>query len=78
MRGWTCCQPSVGEFVCDLVHGVVTGGVEVERELDERGSLFVDSDRADLAAFDTIDGVEVADWGSPDRAAVLGLLRHLV
>ncbi|MCO7202144.1 hypothetical protein NH287_01255 [Microbacterium sp. CnD16-F] len=78
MRGWTCCEATVGELIDDLVHRVLTRGIEVERELDERGSLFVDPDCADLAPVDPIDGVEVSDGGSPDRPATLCLLRHLV
>mgnify|MGYP001267814708 CR=1 FL=1 len=76
-----CCaggQTSIGEFFNDVFHRVLAGGVQLESELHKGGALFINADRADLAAFDAVDCVEVPDGGAADSPAVHRLLRHLV
>ncbi|MEO7015052.1 MAG: hypothetical protein ABI067_00735 [Leifsonia sp.] len=57
---------------------MVAGCVELEGQLDEGCSFFVDADGSHFAAFEPFDGVEVPDGCSPEGAAVLGFLSHLV
>nr|WP_139327519.1 hypothetical protein [Microbacterium sp. RURRCA19A] len=53
-------ESPVGELVGDVLEGHLAAGVEVEGELHERCSLFVDRDRVDLAPLDVVGDVEVA------------------
>ncbi|MDH2389071.1 hypothetical protein QCN29_09760 [Streptomyces sp. HNM0663] len=71
-------EPAVVQLVGEIGQGVVTGGVQLEGQLDERAALRVNDHCPDLAAVAPLDDVEVADWRPPQRAAVLGLLLHLV
>nr|WP_239562544.1 hypothetical protein [Agromyces aurantiacus] len=71
-------KPPVGEFGSDVIEGVLAGGIELERQLDERRALGVHRDGADLTAVDPFQSVEIADRCSAERAAVLRLLTHLV
>lgn len=71
-------QSSVGEFVLDVFEGRLACGVHLECEPDEWRTLVVDGDSADLAAVDAVDGVDVPDGCFAERAALLGLLAHLV
>lgn len=57
----------------------MTAGEQVDALGDERAAFRVDGDGADLTAFGLgLADVEVAQWSGADRAAVLGLLTHLV
>ncbi|MDV7219152.1 hypothetical protein R5A26_24765 [Streptomyces prunicolor] len=71
-------ESALVQLVRQALHGVLAGGIEFERQPDERAAYRVDDHGADPAVFDKFDGVEVADRGSGDRATVLGLLPHFV
>uniref|UniRef100_A0AAU2ACD0 Uncharacterized protein n=1 Tax=Streptomyces sp. NBC_00093 TaxID=2975649 RepID=A0AAU2ACD0_9ACTN len=71
-------QPTVVQLLGHLFYGVLTSGVQLERQADERAAYRVDDDGANLAIIDDLNGVQVADRGAGDCAAVLCLLPHLV
>nr|WP_258062914.1 hypothetical protein [Rathayibacter sp. AY1C6] len=77
-ESWPCPQASIGEFLDDVVDGVVPVGIELERELHERGAFGVHGDRVDLSSVDVVGDIEVAERRFAERATVLGLLAHLV
>ncbi len=71
-------ESAVGEFVGDVLVGLVASGVEFEGELHERGALWIDLDGVDLASVEQVLHVKVAERRPSERAAVLGFLAHLV
>ncbi|MDQ4214767.1 hypothetical protein RBR11_12660 [Microbacterium sp. ASV81] len=81
--GWSCGggsrgEAAIGEFGRNVCEGVFPGRVQLEREFHEGCSFGVGGDGADFAALDSFQGVEVADGRFTERAAILGLLTHLV
>nr|WP_237268262.1 hypothetical protein [Tessaracoccus flavescens] len=77
LRGRHGGQAPVDQLLAQADGGVVAGGVRLERPLDQRCSVGVDLDGADLAAeFVTAGDVEVAHRGLAVGAAALGLLVH--
>nr|WP_234531655.1 hypothetical protein [Streptomyces shenzhenensis] len=71
-------QAPLVELIGQVGEGVLAGGVQLEGGADERAAYWVDDDGPDPAVLDVLDCVEVADRSAGDRAAVLGLLPHLV
>ncbi|WP_341210443.1 hypothetical protein [uncultured Microbacterium sp.] len=71
-------EAPVGELVGDVLEGHLAAGVEVEGELHERCTLFVDRDGVDLASLDVVGDIEVAQRRPPERPTVHGFLPHLV
>ena len=71
-------EPSVVELVGQVGEGVVAGGIELEGQLHQISPFRVDGDGADLAEVRAVEDVEVAERCPAERAAVLGLLAHLV
>nr|WP_241832752.1 hypothetical protein [Amycolatopsis sp. CB00013] len=78
-RRRTGAKSSLIQLIGQVLKGVVAGGVELERQLDERSSLRIHRDRPDLATFGLqLSDVQVAESRHSDRAAVSNLLSHLV
>ncbi|MEO1060545.1 MAG: hypothetical protein AAFZ07_03935 [Actinomycetota bacterium] len=71
-------ESPIRELIGERREGVVAGGVQLERERDQRSTLRIDDDGAYFAAIDPLPLVEVAELCSAECAALLGLLGHLV
>nr|WP_046726624.1 hypothetical protein [Streptomyces humi] len=69
-------QPTVVQFLRHFFHGVLTGGIQLERQADEGAAYSIDGDGANPAVVDEFDGVQVPDRGAGDRAAVASLVGH--
>nr|WP_258222496.1 hypothetical protein [Microbacterium sp. HMWF026] len=71
-------EPPVSEFIGNVLKRHLAAGVEVEGELHERRTLFVDRDRVDLATLGVVGDIEVAERRTSEGAAAHRLLPHLV
>ncbi|WSP69680.1 hypothetical protein OG324_09005 [Streptomyces sp. NBC_01236] len=71
-------EASVVQFLGHLFHSALARGVQLEAQEDERCSYRIDADSADPTPIDYLDGVQVANGGAGDRAAVLSFLPHFV
>ncbi|MCH7229887.1 hypothetical protein L0U85_03295 [Glycomyces sp. L485] len=70
-------QSGVGDELAQGMRAVLAGGVALEHQGDERAAHRVGLDDLDLAAFDGLAGVEVAEFRFARRAAAFGLAFHL-
>lgn len=75
---WASNQASVREHGLEAFDGVLAGGVQVERQPDERCPLGIHGHRSNIATVEALDDIQISQRGSPKRAALAGLLAHLV